>query len=81
MLNQITIISSLLFILGLAAIFQFRDIKRLRFGSIIVFIACIMNFTAFSNFYALSVEGQVISLLILLIMLMHLFIQKMIIND
>jgi len=77
-INQIIFLSSFLFVIGLSALFMKTDNSTKRKGTIIIFISCIINFTAFSNFNSISVEGQVIGMLILIIAALHYFIQKII---
>jgi NADH:ubiquinone oxidoreductase subunit K len=74
-LNQIIFLSTAIFATGLAAIFQAADAVKLRHGAIIIFSACILNFTAFSNYNSLSIEGQAIGFFVLLIIGLHIFVQ------
>jgi len=76
MINYIVFLSSFLFLIGLSAQFRGLNNSSKRKGTIIIFVSCILNYTAFSNLKTVSIEGQVISLLILLIASLHYFIQK-----
>jgi hypothetical protein len=73
--NQITFLSTLIFILGFSALYKGED-SGLKNASIIVFTACIINFISFSDFSSLSVEGQAVGLLIIFVIILHLTVQK-----
>jgi len=74
-LNQIILLSSLIFTLGLVTILQDSAIQKLRSGLVIVFCSILLNFTAFSEFNAATVEGQAIGITLILFVSIHLFIQ------
>jgi hypothetical protein len=71
-INQITFLSAIIFTMGLLSLFRQGGLKT---GTIIIFLSCCMNFTGFSNFNSASIEGQIISLALVLILFLHLFIQ------
>lgn len=79
MLILVTFVSAFLFIIGLAALFLKQS--TLKYGAIITFTACILNFSAFSNFNALSVDGQVFAIAVMLVLVIHLVTQKNILKE
>lgn len=77
-MNLIILLNTVLFLTGLLAQFISPNIASRRYGTIIIFMSCAVNFIAFSD--NISAEGQIIAFVILAIGGFHYFIQKLILS-